>query len=375
MITEEWHQSIQAVPDHEEEAALTSPAKDVRLLSEAGLLKITLPGEALSFSLNKTPQLLQWLKAVGRKDLSLGRLYEGHVNALLLIHLYATAQQKEKWFADAERGYLFGVWNTGTSELLSIHLQDENDFVLSGKKTFASGAGIVKRALVTGTLNHDGKEAWQMCIINGDELPEDAIDDESWKPMGMKNSLSYTVDFTGYTGSRWELLGNGNDYYQQPFFSAGAIRFCAVQLGGAEAIYNHTTAYLKTLRRTEDPFQQMRIAQMATELTSSDLWIQQAATNWDNWNDDAAQKDKLIAFANMTRIAVERTCLQVIELASQCVGARGLMESLSIEQKIRDLQFYLRQPAPDAAVTDVSKYMIASSHNIEAVWHEDKGLE
>ncbi len=354
---------------------LSSPAKEVNELIASGALSVALPGKLFSFDKKDTPQLLQWLKSIGRKDLSLGRIYEGHINALLLIHRFGSEEQKEKWFTDAQNGCLFGVWNTGNDQPLAIHLQNTQQFLLSGKKTFASGAGLVQRALVTGNIQGEGKEGWQMCIINGNELSDDAIDYDSWHPMGMKNSISYTVDLTGYTGAASDLVGNKDNYYQQPYFSAGSIRFCAVQLGGAEAIFNYSIDYLKSLRRTDDPFQQARIAQMATELATGDLWIQQAGIYWDEWSEEAAQKDKLIAFANMTRTAIEGICLTVTELASKCVGARGLGEAFGIGQKIRDLQFYLRQPAPDAALTDVAKYVIQSEQNIEALWHEDNGME
>ncbi len=354
---------------------LTSPAKEISQLTASGLLKIVLPGHKLSFTQKNTPQLLKLLKAVGRKDLSLGRLYEGHINALLLIHLYATKQQKEIWFADAERGCLFGVWNTGNQEPLAISPAEESTFVLSGKKTFASGAGLVKRALVTGSILEEEKKGWQMCIVNGDMLPIHAIDYTSWMPMGMENSISYTVDFTGYQVNTSELLGKANDYYQQPYFSAGAMRFCAVQLGGAEALFNKMLGYLKSLDRTEDVMQQTRIAEMATSLKACDLWVQQAGIYWDDWCFEPSKNDKLIAFVNMMRVEIERTCLRVIELSSKCIGARGLMQTNDMEKIVRDLQFYLRQPAPDAALTDVAKYVIRSQSTIEALWHEDKTLE
>ena len=375
MITiEEALHFIQTRLHNDEDIVEAAPVQEMNWLSQAGLFGIVLPGNELDFTKKKTLQLLQLLKAVGRANLSVARIYEGHINALFLIHLFATTEQKKKWFADAADGCLFGVWNTGNNEAIQMVENHTNTLELRGKKTFASGAGLVNRALVTGYINSGNKSGWQMCIVNMNNRSNNGTDYNSWKPLGMASSVSYTVDFTGYQGDVFNLFGEPDNYYQQPFFSGGAIRFCAAQLGGAEALFNNTVVYLKNLQRTDDAYQAVRIAEMATELASGNLWLQQSANNWDKWNEDVTKNNTLIAFINMTRTAIERICLRVIELSSKCIGARGLMQPYRMERIIRDLQFYLRQPAPDAAVRYVADYVIQSHLKIEMVWNDDNRI-
>jgi alkylation response protein AidB-like acyl-CoA dehydrogenase len=57
-------------------------------------------------------QLLRVLAAIGRGNLSVGRIYEGHVNAFLLIRWFGTPSQRTQLATSATRGALFGVWNT-----------------------------------------------------------------------------------------------------------------------------------------------------------------------------------------------------------------------------------------------------------------------
>ena len=52
----------------------------------AGLRNLGLIG-APPLGLNEAPRLFRVLAAVGRGDLSVGRIFEGHVNALLLIDM------------------------------------------------------------------------------------------------------------------------------------------------------------------------------------------------------------------------------------------------------------------------------------------------
>ena len=360
--------TTQAANDGQSIASTTAAFIDK--LRRKGLLTIVLPDKELDFAKGNTIQLLQLLKSVGRTDLSLGRIYEGHINALLLIHLHGNTEQKQRWYADAENGHLFGVWNTEAANGVAWHLQNDESFSGSGQKTFGSGAGLVSRALVTGRIAEGDRKGWQMSIINADCLPESSVDYDSWHPMGMQSSLSYTVDFSGYRASQHDLLGAPDIYYKQPYFGGGAIRFCAVQLGGAEALFNETVAYLKSLNRTDDVYQNIRLGEMAMELTSGNNWLLQAAQHWDAWVDKETKSMQLVAYINLARTAVERICLRVIELSAKCIGARGLMQSYRMEHILRDLQFYLRQPAPDAVLNSAAQYVIQSNQTIESIWND-----
>ncbi len=88
---------------------------------------------------------LPLLRRLGRESLPVARLYEGHVNALDLVLRYGTPEQGQQAAQDAQAGELFGVWNT--EDAPGVRLEGPGGGVLSGHKTFASGAGQVTRAL------------------------------------------------------------------------------------------------------------------------------------------------------------------------------------------------------------------------------------
>jgi hypothetical protein len=62
----------------------------------------------------------------------------------------------------------------------------------------------------------------------------------TWEPLGMRASTSYRGDFSGTELEVDDLLGQPDDYHRQPWFTGGSIRFAAVQLGGAEALWAAT---------------------------------------------------------------------------------------------------------------------------------------
>ncbi|WP_420146575.1 acyl-CoA dehydrogenase family protein [Spirosoma sp.] len=341
----------------------TFPKESFNWLANAGLLGITLT-EPLG-----TDQLLQMLKQIGAANLAVGRVYEGHINALNLIDLYATSEQKGVWKADViEHSRLFSVWNTQAADGVKIHVIGNGRYRLEGCKTFCSGANWIQRPLVTGELMGADRRGWQMCIIPTERVKAIPQDDQFWQPLGMRASVSYKLDFTGVELDESDLLGQPGDYYKQPYFSGGAIRFAAVQLGGAEALVEAVRAYLDSLKRTDDAFQRMRLAEMTWLVESGNHWLNAAGTKTDQWLNDRKETDKIVTYANMARTAIEEICLRVMPLAERSVGARGLMRPLPFERIHRDLTFYLRQPAPDATVLDIGRYVAESQVSVHELW-------
>jgi alkylation response protein AidB-like acyl-CoA dehydrogenase len=285
----------------------------------------------------ETRILLQLLAAVGRGDLNVGRIFEGHVNALLLIELYGDDAQRAAYRRAAEDGALFGVWNTDApGDPLRIE-----DGRLQGKKNFASGVDGLSYAIVT--VAEQGRR--QMIVAPTAGL---RVDRSWWRPLGMRASGSHVADFTGLAIQPDWALGKGDDYLAPPWFSAGAARFLAVQVGGAHAVMDAAVEHLRRTKRAADPHQAARLARMGTAVETGYLWLGRMADAWAIArapDDDAA----LRATVDGGRVAVERAALDVLEEAERAVGAAGFIAPHRLERLLRDLRTYLRQPNPDGA--------------------------
>lgn len=339
------------------------PIEEFRRVAEAGLLAAPLPsthgGLGLGTEVGGTLVALLLLEQLGRGNLSVGRLYEGHVNALQLIHTFGTPEQLAAYAADArDRRLLFGVWNTEPTDGVKIVPSDDGRYRLHGWKTFASGAGHVERALVTGAFPSGG---WQMCVVPMDQVAV-TIDPAWWRPIGMRASASYRVDFDGVELAAEALVGAPGDYFREPWFSGGAIRFAAAQLGGARALFDATRDELRASGRADDPHQRARVGEAAIAIESGNLWLRGAADVVDRsaaWHERGdGDAEAVVAYAHMTRLAIETICLDLIRLAERSVGARGLLRPHPIERIVRDLTLYLRQPAPDAALATVGRHAL-----------------
>jgi len=342
------------------------PAEEILLLKKSGMLSIVLPGHELDFANDQTAALLTLLKDVGRSNGAIGRIFEGHINTLYLIHLYADEMQRQYWYNEVKHNKkLFGVWNTDGLSGVNFKMDNQN-VLIAGAKSFCSGADLVDYALIGGKTDLPSAASdWQMVVVPMESVEEYRIDRGSWQPMGMKASVSYTIDFSGIKLKHNALLGKPGEYLKAPYFLGGAIRFASVQLGMAEAIYNKTLDFLRSLNRLDDPFQKMRIGKMAMAVHNGQLWIEKAGQHFDEWKKTEESYQRLVAYANLTRLTVETVCLEVLQLSTLCVGAKGLMGPGDLERWHRDLGYYLRQPAPDATLQNASNYLVNTEEGIE----------
>lgn len=324
------------------------PAEDIADLVRLGLLAAPIPSAEGGAGLGEEPaacDLAMVLRLMGYGSLALGRVYEGHVNALQLIARYGTALQRARLFADARAGHLFGVWNTDPPND-SLTLDDDRR--LRGVKTFASGAGFVTRALVT--VKREPGTPPLMLVVPLE--PGRHADLSGWRAHGMRASATGTVDLDGIVVTEDDILGGWDDYHRQPFFSGGAWRFAAVQLGGIEAAFDTWREHLAAAGRGGDPHQLARLGEGAIAVEGARQWVERAARIV---AEDELEPTRIVAFVNLTRLAVEKAGLDVLHLAQRSVGLQGFLRAHPLERISRDLATYLRQPAPDRALTSAAE--------------------
>lgn len=351
------------------------PHETFSLIRKEGLLALPLlseydPLQAADFAAARVSfhRLLVLLKVVGRGSLPAGRIYEGHANALHLIQLYGSSGQKEYW-ADCvtERQQLFGIWNTEFQDGIRIHQLADDEYEIEGSKTFCSGAGEVDQMIITGHLQSGTENlGWQMVVVPLEKVDRKRIDPGFWQPMGMTASASYKVDYTGIKLKKSDLLGQPDDYHQQPAFSGGAVRFAAVHLGGAEALFEHTRRQLKARDRVDHPYQLHRLGQLAIAVEGGNQWLSGAAANALYAYNSTEQ---VMQYANMVRTAITGLCQEAIQLTLASVGVQGCMKPNPVERIIRDLQTYLCQPNPDGALAAAGKYVGDASPPLSQLWN------
>ena len=317
----------------------------VEPLREAGALAAAFPEQHGGLGLGTEPSgaadLAEILRLVGRASLSLGRVFEGHVNAVQLVARYGNPEQVARGARDARRGSLFAIWNTEPQSGVRLG----SDGVLIGRKIHCSAAGVATRAVIT----VDQSEGGRLLVVELDGAerrspPQGALH-------GMRETLRGDMDFTGYRPEQRQWIGKLGDYLREPVFSAGAWRTLAVLVGGLEALVEQVAAQLKERGRETDLRQRARLAQLFIDLETARLWVASCAARAEggDYMDPGAAN-----YVALGRRAVEIACLDAIQLAQRSIGLAAFIDVNPLERLMRDLSTYLRQPALDEALSEAA---------------------
>lgn len=289
--------------------------------------------------------LLRRLHDLGRRDLPLGRVFEGHVDALQIIARYGTPEQAATSQHAARNGAAFGVWN---ADLPGDPLRWSGDR-LDGGKAFASGAGILSHALVS----VDAAGGRQLLLLDLEQVPP-VIDRSWWRVTGMQRSETHVVRWSSQALLPQSRIGEPGDYVQEPWFSGGALRFAAVQAGGVAALVDHVRDHLVAQDRAGDPHQRARLADLYGAAQAAADAVATAALRWNE-----ADVVTTLAHVSAARVSVYDAGERALALAQAAIGLPAMFVDHPAAAALTDLTVYLRQPGPDAQTMRVGEAVAA----------------
>lgn len=299
-------------------------------IARAGRLEMAAP-DPVSFEAYR--DLLRVLYLAGRVDLPLGRLLEGHVDAVQIVQRYGSAKQIGRLRDHVLDGKTFGVWNAA---LPQNALRLEGDQLVGGK-SFASGAGVIDFALVTA----DTPSGAQLLLLHL-ELYDLEINRTWWRTTGMQRSETHQVRWHECRPEPETFIGKPGDYAREPWFSGGVLRYVAVHAGGIASIFDLTRDHLRTTGRLADPFQTIRLGELFAVSDAAAALVERTAQRW--FTDDPAARLARVASA---RLAVLKLAERAMALARETVGVQSMFEDHPLSSVLTDLDVYLRQPVPD----------------------------
>lgn len=288
-----------------------------------------------------TPQqaraLMRRMATAGRADVAFGRIMDGHVNAVQLVRAYGDAGDVTALAAALANDAILGVWN---SDLPGSPLAcAEGGW--QGGKNFASGAGFVTHALVTTNANDPAATTMWLADMAAAGA---AIDRDWWDPIGMSRSETHIARFDGVDPSAMRRIGPAGAYQRQPMFSAGALRFVAVQVGAVHALFDHVRDHLVRTDRAANPHQSHRLARLFVLADAGYALLDRTAACW-----ATGANEPLIALVAAARGAIEDIAMEAMTIAERAVGVQGMLRRHPLSAVLNDLAVYLRQPNPDGA--------------------------
>ena len=191
------------------------------------------------------------LRRVAGANLPLGRLFEGHINALYLARIHGDARTAAQVDALVSEGAFLGVWGAdGAAPVIPA----PNGYALAGHKVYASGLGTVTHAVFTVSA---GPEVRLGLVEVGEPQRADA---SSWQMAGMRATASGRYDFEGIALNDILWIGGPGDYLVEPHFVGGVWRIGALQVGGTLGLLDAAAADLRARDRLDAPAQIARLS-------------------------------------------------------------------------------------------------------------------
>lgn len=293
-------------------------------------LDATLPWAQLDW-----PLLVSSLIALGRTDIPLARLVEGHIDALRIL---AEAE------VEPAAGSLYGVWASRSYATGLRATSAQHGWRLTGTLRFASGAGVLDRALVPVWSGEDTHVLLDMPVNTW------PVDTTQWRTSAMAVSRSHTIELDGLDASAECRVAADNWYLDRPGFFPGGVGVAAVWAGGGARILDLVHAAVASAPPA--PTRALRLGHMRTELAAAVTLVHAGADRLAALlaDDPEAPGDtsQLREVSTEVRAGVAAAVLRLCEHARRIVGPAGLAYDEDLTRGLHDLELYVRQQNADA---------------------------
>ncbi|MDQ2726639.1 MAG: acyl-CoA dehydrogenase [Actinomycetota bacterium] len=265
---------------------------------------------------------MELLADVAGGDLSVGRLIEGHLDALAILD--------ELGRSPTGPG-VYGVWAARRPGEL-VASPDGDGWWLQGAKPFCSGAGLLSRALVVA----DAPDGVRLFDLDVDGV---VVVEGTWPAVGMAGSASNRVCWPGQLVKPDEAVGPPGSYTDRIGFWWGAAGVAACWWGGARALLRVVRDDLA--RGDPGDAELAELGAGWATLDAAGAVLRQAAAQIDAQDGD--DKEGARRTALVTRHAVHHACVDVLAAAGAAGGARPICLDPEQSRRSADLYAYLAQ--------------------------------
>ena len=295
------------------------------------------------------------VRSVARADGSIGRIVDGHLNGVERLAVQAPDGLRDRELAAVRAGRLrVGVWggdphpDEGVPAAVRASGSDAGE-VLTGVKTFCSGAGGLDRALV---LARDPDAPAPAAVWVDLTDPATVTVDEHWyRGAGMRASVSHRVIFDG--APILARFGGPGALTEQPWFGRDALRTAASWAGMADGAVDGALQAIAA-RPNYGPLEELAVGHMRTAQETMTAWLERAARAM-----DAASAD-LGDIALHARVAIAQATQVIFAEAERSCGSHPFATGGRLERARRDLELFRLQHRLDPAVAAAGARALAS---------------
>src|SRR6476619_2426726 len=324
------------------------PVDELREAAELGMAAIYCNEDAGGSGLRRI-DAVRIFEQLAAADPTVAAFLSIHNMCSWMVDTYGTVEQRKAWIPklasmEAIASYCLTEPGAGSDAgaLRTKAVREGDSFVLDGVKQFISGAGASDVYVVMARTGGDGPRGISAFIVEKD-TPGLSFGAQEEK-MGWHAQPTAQVVFEGARIPLDAMLG-GADGEGTGFgiamngLNGGRINIAACSLGGAQAAYDKSVAYLADreafgMRLLDEPTIRFTLADMATTLEASRNLLWRAASAL-----DADHPDK-VELCAMAKRYVTDACFTVADQALQLHGGYGYLREYGLEKIVRDLRVH-----------------------------------
>jgi alkylation response protein AidB-like acyl-CoA dehydrogenase len=301
---------------------------------------------------------LDLVRRVAAADGSVGRIFDGHVNAVERVAVQAPADLHERELAAVRAGRLLaGVW--GGDPLPgegppAVLLTGGAQPVLRGVKTFCSGAGGLDRALVLARNETGGPPVSVWVDLTDAERVE--VDRSWYRGAGLRASESHRVVF--HDALVLGQLGGPGAIAAAPWFGRDALRTAASWVGMADTALAGALDALAARPESSD-LEARAAARIRAHHHTMERWLEASARAMDDALDgDPAAEARLADVALDARVTIADGARALLEEAGRACGSHPFAASGPLDRARRDLELFLLQHRLDPLLARAGRKLL-----------------
>lgn len=279
----------------------------------------------------------QILAEVSATNLSLGKLFESHLDALAILH---------ELHIPADSGRLWAIWAAeGGPQPLQLEQGK-----LSGSKPWCSAAAWVDSALVTCRNEHHQSQLLILDMLQ----PGIHYHQQHWHAVGMQHTGTSRLELDQVAV---QAVAAPHAYLERAGFWHGAAGVAACWYGATIAV----AQYLKqgVLNRPH-LYTAMYLGEVSSELLATRAMFHQVAQQIDQYPEQSHELK-----VRSLRAQVEASALHVLNTVGKALGATPFCENAHFARLVADLPVFIRQ---SHAAFDLERIGELSAQEEQTLW-------
>ena len=334
-------------PLAKEADAIGRPSNEIlKLLTESGLLKMSLPEEYGGIEADYTT-IAVVVEEMAQVDASAAMMVFATQSLVQILRQWGNREQKERFFSQMSTGDKLNAFsltepNYG-SESASIQTRavlDGNNYIINGTKIFVTNGGIADFVLVFVRTGEGQRHRGLSAIVVEKNTPGFRVGKHEDK-LGLRGSdLSELIfedalvpaeNLLGRPGQGWDILMSGGADMRA--YGPGAMA-----VGLAQGALDYAISYARQRIQFGAPIANLQairfvLADMSIEVEAARSLLYRTTHLMDSNPEDKALRSRLIS---STKCFASDMAMRVTTDAVQILGGYGVMKDHPVERMMRD---------------------------------------